>query len=700
MYIGGHNVTAPLIARFLHKLKVPAIKIASLLEPKDAMNVPCAVELVKALETISTMSLKGLTATERQHVRAITVYSELYGSFVKAFTDFDSSLTDQMTLLSKYAHLAAYCYRKDKAKFMPNPLYFDSVCCVKNAFFCLGKQQLLDDDQAFFLFQLGTDSIEEIFAAARMSAAHNPNFTYEELKRLIESGMDLTRIFAEHPELYSGHRRRSTERGEHVDHLRPRFWKGNARAGSCIISTAWLRGSQEARSVIRRFFDEEVVWEDFFDKPGCDILRPCSKYVGLKVTATTRATNEASADIEESTDDRSMQEDEGTSNVSHVLSELPSEVREAALAAREKLVSMPEAIDIDSPEALTAEFVNDVCKDVARDDPDTVFDIDDLVLQEDSPSLSTTETISVDVYAKKRRDSLWVRGKWVPFRSCIRIIFNSTPRPTQSKDRLVRVRPQEAPSIAPCIKSIGLPGQLFSGDCVATLLHCGQQAYLAILRVACLFQAGTEVYAITHSELPLVQSRIEIRGQVLAFVWDGTQWHWNDRIACLRPPGATPAAQDLLTITVPGVTTKDLFLPQDDSPDPVGSPWTMSHAELSSLQNDLWTRIKPAFIPKLAVCDPSAQYPYRANSEYLMISFHSQFVYRTLDVMFFNVTDYRPPADESARECTQCTALVLGKERIHHIALHLLCRQRGLREQLPAGGIPVSVNFPHFRFSL
>jgi hypothetical protein len=166
----GQTITTPLLARFFAQAGFHASEIAAMLEPQDAQNVPAAIALINALQAVVRIpDLQLPDIAQRKDRDAIKVFAELYSAFVTAFTDITLSLSEQMTLLANYAFLGAYFYRQEKDRFMNNVLFTDSMACVKNAVFSLAKQQLLDPEEDFFLFLLGTDGVEKLFASARMA---------------------------------------------------------------------------------------------------------------------------------------------------------------------------------------------------------------------------------------------------------------------------------------------------------------------------------------------------------------------------------------------------------------------------------------------------------------------------------------------------------------------------------------------------
>jgi hypothetical protein len=576
----GQAITAPLIARFLTAAGFRPSDIANMLEPHDAQNVPAAMALLGALRTIAELPDDHLDIMQQQDRRSILVFSELFGAFVAAFTSFRLSLAEQMQLLSKYAHLATWLYQQEKECFINNVLYTDSMACIKNAYFSLAKQQILDPEQDYFLFQLGTDGVEKLFASARMAGGHNPNFGLFEFANLLSFGLDVTRILADYPEWYSGHRRLSTSRGEHADHLSPSAWKGNARASSVVIQDVWNAGAREAECVISQYTcgSVAVCWENVFSQPDCDIQRPCgATYPGVVLDLDCN-------------DDLLMLEDS------------PSSDKLASTTIEEILSHLPAADVLDA----VAERVESSAWDASCSDQPS---LDDVVGDEHSSSILEYVPLQiVDPLTKKRSHSLLINGQWVHNVTNVRQRFSTPLGQKQSKDRHIRVRDFAVPTISAHLKALG--GETFkAGHCFATILRCGDRAFLAIIKTTHLLRAGETAYAIPRAEITVPEMQVTLRGQILAFhpctCKSEQSWHWSGEIARLRPMKDNIKSKDILLVAVPGVLVLPVDIPQSSD-----SAWCISKEDLQALSSCLWRQISPQHVNKLVTCGTSPSFPY------------------------------------------------------------------------------------------
>lgn len=288
MVTHGHKVLVGLIAWYLCQAGKTGFQIAALLKPHNLQNILNALKLVQALEEVGNTTHSEDTIVDQANRNAVRGFVDLFGVFVEAFTDSSKSLSEQLTLLSKCAHLSAYYYCWDGLQFMTNQLYFNSMTCIKNAFFFVAKQQLLDEDIPFILFQLGSNALEKVFAGTQMTGSHNSNFTLKELVQQLAHRMDIMRVYGNHPEWYLAYQCMSTTRRGKAGCLSPQVWEGDAIAGHVNLLDVWKRGSVAATKSIKCLTEGNKVitdWKRFWAKLlKSDMLQPCGydKYPAVK----------------------------------------------------------------------------------------------------------------------------------------------------------------------------------------------------------------------------------------------------------------------------------------------------------------------------------------------------------------------------------------------------------------------------------
>ncbi|KAJ7605499.1 hypothetical protein DFH06DRAFT_1384981 [Mycena polygramma] len=203
--------------------------------------------------------------------RAFAMAGEMWRAFLDPFTKGSMSLSEALSDLSKFAHLAFYFYRQHGSSFLSNQLYGDLQAIVKAAFFCVAQQQNLDPSQRFYLYQIGSDRLEEMFAEVR-TESHDSNVDALQLSERLSSAADSVRIWNEHPEWHQGHIRRSWS-GKEADHVNPTFFTGDMVAGHVAIGKCWDGGGLAAAE----FLSQHGVEFDFdaaLSVDGVDFLRP------------------------------------------------------------------------------------------------------------------------------------------------------------------------------------------------------------------------------------------------------------------------------------------------------------------------------------------------------------------------------------------------------------------------------------------
>jgi hypothetical protein len=189
------------------------------------------------------------------------------------FINPDLSLTTQMTFLSEFAHLSLVLYRLNGTSYMSNQLYGDSQVMVKNAFFYLARQILVDSRLPVLLMLSGDDRLENLFGRVRMQGAHNCSVDLKTLMDRLAAAMDMCRIFSIHPSWDQGHRRLNYSRMEHCDHLKPATWKGELAAHSCNPQHAWFGGRSRAELILQSYH-VTANYNDIFVHKDVDILCP------------------------------------------------------------------------------------------------------------------------------------------------------------------------------------------------------------------------------------------------------------------------------------------------------------------------------------------------------------------------------------------------------------------------------------------
>lgn len=262
------------LARFLAKLpdETPE-SVEALLDPNDHQNVPMAMKLLDRVISLRTkIKLDTLNASDKIAFVAIRLLAALWDAILEAFLNQNYSLSEQLAALSAFAHLAYALHVYHNSAFMSNQLYSDAQALVKSAFTCVAQQQCLDSSQPFYLYQLGSDRLEELFAEVR-TQCHNCNCDMLQLCERLSISADMVEILNRNPIWDKCQRRRSWFREGGIDHVNPRYYLADLCVGLVDLGACWDTG----RVAAERSLAEAGVPMDIFAslaEHGGDFMMP------------------------------------------------------------------------------------------------------------------------------------------------------------------------------------------------------------------------------------------------------------------------------------------------------------------------------------------------------------------------------------------------------------------------------------------
>lgn len=242
---------------------------------------------MKAIVKLRSLRLELRDPDTIADLDAIRLLSDLCESLLKAYINPHLSLTEQVTYLSKFAHLSFAFFRLYCTHYMLNQLYGDSQCMVKNAIFCTVKQQALDLSQLFHLFELGDDRLEKLFGCIRMLGAHDSGMHYSQGVDHLGHAVDIDAALAHNPDLDSGQRCLKVTCTAVLDHLNIASWDGDACVNNISLPCAWAAGRHVAQESIlsesSHMPRESAAFEEIFRDGKIDLLCPFEggKYPGV-----------------------------------------------------------------------------------------------------------------------------------------------------------------------------------------------------------------------------------------------------------------------------------------------------------------------------------------------------------------------------------------------------------------------------------
>ena len=96
-------------------------------------------------------------------------------ALMEPFVNPDLTISQQITSLIKFTHIACTSFLKHESDFMPLHLYSDLQCMVHTAVFCVAHTEVLNPQHSVYLCLLGDDVLEVLVGRAWMIGGYSPN---------------------------------------------------------------------------------------------------------------------------------------------------------------------------------------------------------------------------------------------------------------------------------------------------------------------------------------------------------------------------------------------------------------------------------------------------------------------------------------------------------------------------------------------
>jgi hypothetical protein len=256
--------------------------------------------LIQSIDQLKSLDISNYSPSRiNEHYSLVTV-GDILSSFMNPFIDVTMTLSNQLISLSKYAHAAFTVYLKHSTDFMTSALYADSQAIVKDIYFCVAKQKLLDPCAGFYIIHCGTDRLETDFCLAR-TQNHHRNFDILDLTGKLATSSLIDSVYARNPTLDAGSRRLKVTDTIGIDHLNPKSWIGDVVVNNVSLQLCWEEGRKQASSLISSIYPRGSVVDisTVFHSADHDLLRPSGRYVGFS--------NEVDLSIQDANDDSDTQ---------------------------------------------------------------------------------------------------------------------------------------------------------------------------------------------------------------------------------------------------------------------------------------------------------------------------------------------------------------------------------------------------------
>ncbi|KAJ7616258.1 hypothetical protein B0H17DRAFT_901688, partial [Mycena rosella] len=250
--------------------------VHKLLNPNDPQDVPRAIDLIEAIISLRDVLAPTNDVELAANLDSVRLLGHLLENLALPFITPELSLSEQIEMLSTYAHLSFVLFREYRLEFMSNQLYGDTQTAIKNIVFTVAKQQELDRTGKANANDDGTDPVEGYFAFMRMAGSHNSAMNYKQAVERTGWACDIEGVYSRWPHLQKESRRRKITRTEQKDHLNSSKWKADIISGNCDLIDRWRLGEVKAIAILRRHSKLSPEKYNFraILKNGVDFLRP------------------------------------------------------------------------------------------------------------------------------------------------------------------------------------------------------------------------------------------------------------------------------------------------------------------------------------------------------------------------------------------------------------------------------------------
>ncbi|EIW60546.1 uncharacterized protein TRAVEDRAFT_45796 [Trametes versicolor FP-101664 SS1] len=659
-----------------HLVKLPglnAYKVANLIDPSDHQNVPKAVELLQAVSNLRGRDTSSFNPSELKAHHAMSLFADVIWAFLEPFINLDLSLSEQLRLLARYAHLACIMYRHHRTSFMTSQLYIDTQMIVKNIVFSVKKQQVLDSSKPFYIIHDGTDRLEMAFCDVR-TQDHARNFDTLTLSRKLSISANINAIMLKHPELNRGHRRIKLSNREGPDHTNPASTRGDLVVSNVSLQLVWKQGREDAEQILAAHKVPGVSFAALWKVSDLDLMRPLGNghYIGVQ----------------------------------------PFDVADRSVASENSTHPCPQP----SPTPTAASGTN--TGQDALDSPAAEIDLEDLIATEVTDK-HTSASDWVEVVHDDGTREFYHKS------SLVRIGLAKKDGGRIAIDRQLRsqgVKRDRFRQVTEVTSEVTDKVMFYTGDIGAGLVRCGNTVTLAVVEVTSLSVNGKKVSQIPVDSCGDVKAGVVVSGELLeicltaghatalgvpsdggeALPDESPEWLWAGSF--LQVKGASAKSSESSAnhtgpvhlaarqtsqycVRFPGwlffPISPDMVRINPDSNTPLGAheppiTWRFRSSKLQQLVADLWANSE-AFsespgdiLEEMVTVDEEAQYPYRRADG------QPAFVIENLP------DDLRvQKLDKDAQiACLLCTKTIKLRDMRSHVGTHILRSQVGISEPL------------------
>lgn len=222
-------------------------------------------------------SLEVVLQSPAQFLASKQVKAAIGENLVAVLCDPSKSVGQLLEGLSCVAHLLLVLFRVHRTGVMTGQLYHDTQATIRGIFYCVLKVQEHSEAMATFLWQIGTDLLENLFAVVR-TLTNARNVDGKELGDRLGAAVTLEEIYCKHP----GWAKTSRRLTDSCDHMNVETWKSAGPTDSCNVRVVdvpeqWNEGRRKATAILQaheEYTDVTAATFEGFEKEGITMFFP------------------------------------------------------------------------------------------------------------------------------------------------------------------------------------------------------------------------------------------------------------------------------------------------------------------------------------------------------------------------------------------------------------------------------------------
>lgn len=130
---------------------------------------------------------------QRDVYRELQLFGLIGSLLCSIFYETKISLIDQLVKLSFLSHILLYSFRRNGTKFLTTDLYADIQSTIQDAFVCAAIFQEHESGLKMYLYMLGTDQLESLYATIR-TLTHATSCDFLELHDRIKIALQIEKV--------------------------------------------------------------------------------------------------------------------------------------------------------------------------------------------------------------------------------------------------------------------------------------------------------------------------------------------------------------------------------------------------------------------------------------------------------------------------------------------------------------------------